>query len=151
MYTCIAYLLKFDSFAQKTWFIKMLIRNPKCSKTHLRAPLISKNSGGYTPGPPLKRGRRGEGRRGMGQGRGGPQFTLLATPLRNATLARYMLSSSVLQSVCPSVCLSGVLSKPMDESSCFLSRKLSSTCPTLCHKEIWVPTEITVLPSGTSS
>jgi len=44
---------------------------------------FKKISGGYTSGHPLKGGgeRREKGRRGRGQGRGGPQFTFLATPL----------------------------------------------------------------------
>jgi len=55
--------LKFESFAQKTWFIKVLILRPKCSKSHLRVPLFSKKSGGYTSGPPLKGGEEKEGAR----------------------------------------------------------------------------------------
>ena len=55
--------------------------------------------------------------------------------------------------LCPCLFLSqvGVLSKCMDGSSCFLARRLLSTCPTLCFKEIQVSTKIRVLPSGTSS
>ena len=55
-----------------------------------------------------------------------------------------------------SVCLSvrvrlsqvGVLSKRMNESGWFLARELHSTYPTLCYKEIHVPSKIRVLPSG---
>jgi len=70
--------LKFESFAQKTCFIKVLILRPTFN--------FKKISGGYTPVTPLKgrgEGRgEGKGRRGKGQGRGAPpQFTFLATPL----------------------------------------------------------------------
>jgi hypothetical protein len=46
---------------------------PKCAKTHLQAYAISKIfPGGYTPGPPFKRGREGEvGRGGRGEEREG--------------------------------------------------------------------------------
>jgi len=37
---------------------------PKCSKTHLRVPLISKKFRGYTPGSPLKGGEEGRGKGG---------------------------------------------------------------------------------------
>ena len=57
-----------------------------------------------------------------------------------------------------SVCLSvrvrvrlsqvGVLSKRMNESGWFLARELHSTYPTLCYKEIHVPSKIRVPPSG---
>jgi len=51
-------------------------------------------------------------------------------------------------SVC--VCLSqvGVLLKRMNESGWFLARQLHLTYPTLCYKEIHVPSKIRVLPSG---
>ena len=55
-------------------------------------------------------------------------------------------------SVCLSVCLSqvGVLSKRMNElSSWFLTRELSLTYPTLCCKEIQVPSIQGFIPSGT--
>jgi len=55
-------------------------------------------------------------------------------------------------SVCLSVCLSqvGVLSKLMNESSSwFLTRELSLTYPTLCCKEIQVPSIQGFIPSGT--
>jgi len=42
----------------------------------------------------------------------------------------------------------GVLSKRMNESSCFLAWELHSTYPTQCFKEIHVPWKIRVLPSG---
>jgi len=44
----------------------------------------------------------------------------------------------------------GVLLKWLDGSSWFLARRLLSTSPTLCFKEIEVPTK-RVLPSGTFS
>jgi len=70
MYTCIAYLVEIRKFCSKTWFIKVLILRPKCSKTHIQAPLISKN---LTPGPLLKgveEGRgEGEEREGAREGR----------------------------------------------------------------------------------
>jgi len=52
--------------------------------------------------------------------------------------------------VCVCVCLSqvDVLSKRMNESSWFLAWELHSTYPTLCYKEIHVPSKIRVLPSG---
>ena len=61
--------------------------------------------------------------------------------------------------VCPSVCLSVcpfvrqtvVVSKRLDKSSWFLARRLPSTIPTLCYKEIGVSPKIKVLPSGTLS
>ena len=64
----------------------------------------------------------------------------------DATLVRYMLSARV----CPSVCLSqaGIVSKRLDESSWFWARRLRSTCPTLCYKEIGVSPKIRVLPLG---
>jgi len=67
--------------------------------------------------------------------------------------ARYMLSACVRLSVCLSVCLSqaGIASKRLDESSCFLVRRLCSTYPTLCYKDIWVSPKIRVLPAGTLS
>jgi len=48
------------------------------------------------------------------------------------------------------VCLSqvGVLSKRLNESSWILAWELHSTYPTLCYKEIHVPSKIRVLPSG---
>jgi len=42
---------------------------------------FKKNFRGLYPRTSVKRGRGGKGRRGRGQGRGGPQFTFLATPL----------------------------------------------------------------------
>jgi len=57
--------------------------------------------------------------------------------------------------VCPSVCLSqaGIVSKRLDESSWFWARRLRSTYPTLCYKEIGVSPKIRVLStsSGTLS
>ena len=43
----------------------------------------------------------------------------------------------------------GVLSKRMNESGWFLAWELPSTYPTLCFKEIQVPSKTRVLPSGT--
>jgi len=69
----------------------------------------------------------------------------------DATLVWYMLSACV----CPSVCLSqaGIVSKRLDESSWFWARRLRSTYPTLCYKEIGVSPKIRVLStsSGTLS
>ena len=57
--------------------------------------------------------------------------------------------------VCPSVCLSqaGIVSKRLDESSWFWARRLRSTYPTLCYKEIGVSPKIRVrsTSSGTLS
>ena len=70
-------------------------------------------------------------------------------------LTRYVLSSCVCLSVCLSVCMSvrlsqaGIVSKRLDESSWFLARRLPSTYPTLCYKEIWVHPKIRLLPCGT--
>ena len=65
-------------------------------------------------------------------------------------LARYMLSSHVRLSVRSSVRPSqaGTVSKRLDESSWFFSRRLPSTFPTLCCKEIRVSPKIRALPSG---
>jgi len=52
-------------------------------------------------------------------------------------------------SVCPSQ--AGIVSKQLDESSWFLARRLPSTDPTLCCKEIWVSPKVRVVPCGTSS
>jgi len=51
---------------------------------------------------------------------------------------------------CLSVCLSqvGVLSKQVNESGWFLAWGLHSTYPTLCCKEIHVPSKMRVLLSG---
>jgi len=65
---------------------------------------------------------------------------------RDAMLARYMLSSC-FPSVRPSQ--AGIASKPLDESSWFLSRKIPSTYPTLCCKTSFVSPKIKVPPSGT--
>ena len=68
---------------------------------------------------------------------------------RDATLARYMLSSCVRPFVRPSVCLP-VCHKPvLYQNDWFLPRRLPSTYPTLCCKEIWVSPKIMALPSGT--
>ena len=40
MYTCIAYLIEIRKFCSKNLVHKVSILRPKCSKTHLRAPLI---------------------------------------------------------------------------------------------------------------
>ena len=48
--------------------------------------------------------------------------------------------------VCPSQV--GVLLKRLNESGSFLAWELRSPYPTLCCKEIHVPSKITVLPSG---
>ena len=52
--------------------------------------------------------------------------------------------------VSESVCLSqvGVLLKRLNESGWFLAWELHSTYPTLCYKEIHVPSKIRVLSSG---
>jgi len=52
--------------------------------------------------------------------------------------------------VCPSTRPSqaGIVSKQPDESSWFLAWRLPSIYSTLCCKEILVPREISVLPSG---
>ena len=52
-------------------------------------------------------------------------------------------------SVSVSVCLSevGVILKRLNESGWFLAWELHSAYPTLCYKEIHVPSKIRVLPS----
>ena len=67
----------------------------------------------------------------------------------DAMLARYILSSCVRPSVCPSQ--AGVVSKRLDESSWFLAWRLPSTYHTLCFKEIWVSPKIRELPTVTLS
>jgi len=73
MYTCIAYLIENTKFYSKTWFIKVLILIE--AQNLLNSPTsifnFKKNSGGYTPGPPLKEGGE-RGRRRRGQGTGAP-------------------------------------------------------------------------------
>jgi len=59
--------LKFESFAQKTWFIKVLILRPKML---YNSPQFPKNFRGYNVGPPLK-GAGERGRAGQGGGKGG--------------------------------------------------------------------------------
>jgi len=56
--------LKFESFARKTWFIKVLILRPKMLQKSPKSTFNFKIiSGGYTPGLPLKGGRiKGEER-----------------------------------------------------------------------------------------
>ena len=55
--------------------------------------------------------------------------------------------------LCLSVCLClsqvGVLSKRLNESGWFWARELLSTYSTLCFKEIQIPSNVSVLPSGT--
>jgi hypothetical protein len=63
--------LKFKTYSQKAWFIKMLLLSPKCSKTHLRASLIRKIFAMVIPRSPLQRRREWAGRkRGRGSGKG---------------------------------------------------------------------------------
>ena len=45
----------------------------------------------------------------------------------------------------------GIVSKRLDESSWFSARRLPSTYPTLCYKEISVSPKLWLLPSGTLS
>jgi len=68
---------------------------------------------------------------------------------RDATLARYLLSSCVCPSVRPSQ--AGIVSKRLAESSWVSARRLPSTYPTLSCKEIRVSPKIMVLPSGSLS
>jgi len=68
---------------------------------------------------------------------------------RDAMLARYVLSSCVCPSVCPSQACIVIVSKRLDDSSWHVTWQLSSTYPTLCCKEIRVPPKIRILPSGT--
>jgi hypothetical protein len=58
--------LKFKTYSQKTWFIKMLLLSPKCSKTHLRASLIRKIFPGVIPPDPRSKGK-GMGREEEGE------------------------------------------------------------------------------------
>ena len=69
---------------------------------------------------------------------------------RDAMLARYLLSSCVSLSVRPSVRPSqaGIASKRLHKSSWYSARRLPSTYPTLCYKEIWASPK-RVLPSET--
>jgi hypothetical protein len=63
--------LKFKSYSQKTWFIKMLLLSPKCSKTPPTSIFNWKNfSGGFTPGPPFKGEGNGQGGRGEREWKG---------------------------------------------------------------------------------
>jgi len=64
---------------------------------------------------------------------------------------RYAGACTSYVALCLSVCLSqvGVLLKRLNESSWFLACELLFTRPTLCCKEIQVPSEIMVLRSGT--
>jgi len=75
-------------------------------------------------------------------------FLLTFLPVR-----RYASAATSYVALYPSVCLSqvGVLSKRKEESSWFLSLELPSTHPILREKEIRVPSQIRVLPSGTLS
>ena len=62
----------------------------------------------------------------------------------------YYYRVSVRPSVlCPSQ--ADIVSKLLDESSWYLTRKLPSTYPTTCYKKIRVSPKIRVLPSGTLS
>ena len=59
-------------------------------------------------------------------------------------LARFLLSSCVRLSVCPSVTIkAGIVSKRLDEWSWLLAWRLLST---LCSKEIWVSKNVEVCP-----
>ena len=73
------------------------------------------------------------------------QSLLFASPFlpRGAMLKRYLLSSCVRLSVRPSQ--AEILSKRLDESSWFLARRLPSTCPTPCSKEVCVPPKISTV------
>jgi len=72
--------LKFESFAQKTWFIKVLILRPKMPKNSPTSTFNFKKIRELYPRTTVKRGKggkrgmggEGKGRRGRGQGRGGP-------------------------------------------------------------------------------
>jgi len=92
MYTCIAYLIEITKFFSKNLVHKgVKFWGPQCSKTRLRAPLISKKFPGIIPPGPLK----GEG----GKGGEAPQFTFLATPLGitkiiHAQLSKYKHNSN---------------------------------------------------------
>jgi len=68
-------------------------------------------------------------------------------------LARYLLSSCVRPSVCPSVTSRYYIETTgrVDESREYLARRLPSTYSTLRYKEIWVSPKIRVLPSVTLS
>ena len=54
-------------------------------------------------------------------------------------------------SVCVHPSQVGVLLKRLNGLSWFLARRLPSTCPTLCFKEIWITPKIRILPFGTLS
>ena len=104
---------------------------------------------------PRRRGGRGSrapvGRRVKRSGALDPRHFRVFT-------ARCYASAVLAMGLCLSVCLSvrvrvrlsqvGVLSKRMNESGWFLARELHSTYPTLCYKEIHVPSKIRVPPSG---
>jgi len=67
-------------------------------------------------------------------------------------LARYMLSSCVCPSVCPSVyCLSWYCIETTGRSELVFLAWLPSTYPTLCSKRIWVSPKISILHSGNLS
>ena len=83
--------------------------------------------------------------------RAGPSATLtLFLTARRYASAMYavVMCPSVCPSVRPSVRPSqaGILSKRLDESSWYFARRLPSTDPTLCCKEIWVSPKLEVLP-----
>jgi len=74
----------------------------------------------------------------------GPTHDWRAAIFTRATLCYSADTSYGPVSVCPSQF--GVLSKRLNKSSWW---ELSSTCPTLCFKEIRVSPKIRVLPAGT--
>jgi len=65
--------------------------------------------------------------------------------------ATYTGHIALCMSVCLCLCLSqvGVLSKRLNEWGWFFAQDLLSTRPTLCYKEIQVPSKIRAFPSGT--
>ena len=85
MYTCIAYLTEIRKFCSKNLVHKGVnFEAQNALKLTYTSTFNKKISWGYTPGPSLKGGGEGKGRRGREQERGGPQFTFLATPLHKS-------------------------------------------------------------------
>jgi len=75
--------------------------------------------------------------------------TFYRSTLYTSAVFAVIVCLSVRPSVSPSQ--AGIVSKRLDESNWVLARRLPSTYPTLCDKEIWVSSKIISLPSETLS
>jgi len=77
---------------------------------------------------------------------------------KSAKLTRWALGlqefmhadSNIFHTVRPYLCPSqaGIVSKPLNEPSWFLARRLPPTYPTLCYKESWVSPKLGYFPLG---